>query len=59
LPPSNQVDSDCLIALARGNASDPMACRSYIALTLDVEVTQMTYSMTLTGLWRPLHDLSG
>lgn len=51
LPPSNQVDSDCLIALAHGNASDPMACRSYIALTLDVEVTQMTYSMTLTGLW--------
>jgi hypothetical protein len=51
LPPSNQVDSDCLIALARGKTSDPMACRSYIALSLDVEVDQMTYLMGLTGLW--------
>ena len=51
LPPSNQVDSDCLIALARGKASDPRACRSYIALSLDVEVGPMTYLMTLTGLW--------
>ncbi len=51
LPPSNQVDSDCLIALARGKTSDPMACRSYIALSLDLEVGAMTYLMTLTGLW--------
>lgn len=51
LPPSNQVDSDCLIALARGKASDPMACPSYVALSLDVEVGPMTYLMTLTGLW--------
>jgi len=51
LPPSNQVDSDCLIALAHGKASDPRACRSYIALALDVEVGAMTYLMTLTGLW--------
>ena len=51
LPPSNQVDSDCLIALARGQASNPMACRSYIALALDLPVGPMTYLMTLTGLW--------
>ena len=51
LPPSDQVDSDCLIALARGNASDPTACHSYIALSLDVEVGPMSYLMTLTGLW--------
>ncbi len=51
LPPSNQVDSDCLNALARGKAADPMACRSYVALSLDVEVGPMTYLMTLTGLW--------
>jgi len=51
LPPSNEVDSDCLIALAHGKTSDPMACRSYVALALDVEVGAMTYLMTLTGLW--------
>jgi hypothetical protein len=51
LPPSNQVDSECLIALARGKTSDPMACRSYIALSLDVEVSPMTYLTTMTGLW--------
>ncbi|SPE43472.1 N-acetylmuramoyl-L-alanine amidase domain/peptidoglycan binding domain protein (fragment) [Candidatus Sulfopaludibacter sp. SbA3] len=51
LPDSTLVDSVCLAALARGNPSDPMACRSYIALALDVEVDEMTYLMTLTGLW--------
>jgi peptidoglycan hydrolase-like protein with peptidoglycan-binding domain len=51
LPPSSQVDSDCLMALAHGRTSDPMACRSYIALALDVAVGPMTYLMTLTGLW--------
>jgi len=51
LLPSNQVDSDCLIALASGKASDPRACRSYIALALDLEVGAMTYLTTLTGLW--------
>jgi hypothetical protein len=51
LPPSNQVDSNCLIALARGKSSDPMACRSYIALSLDLALDPMTYLMTLTGLW--------
>jgi hypothetical protein len=51
LPPSNQVDSACLIALAHGASSDPMACRGYIAVALDVEVGALTYLMTLTGLW--------
>jgi hypothetical protein len=51
LPPSDQVDSGCLIALAIGKASAPMACSTYIALTLDLEVGPMTYLMTLTGLW--------
>jgi peptidoglycan hydrolase-like protein with peptidoglycan-binding domain len=51
LPPSNQVDSACLLALTRGKSSDPMACRAYVALALDVAVGPMTYLMTLTGLW--------
>jgi hypothetical protein len=51
LPDSDRVDSDCLIAMAQGKPSSPMACRSYIALGLDVEVGAMTYLMTLTGLW--------
>jgi hypothetical protein len=51
LPPSNEVDSACLIALAQGKPSGPMACRGYIALALDVEVGAMTYLMTLTSLW--------
>jgi peptidoglycan hydrolase-like protein with peptidoglycan-binding domain len=51
LPTSNQVDSDCLMVMAHGKAADPMACRSYIALALDLAVGPMTYLMTLTGLW--------
>src|ERR1019366_540207 len=51
LPDSDSVDSDCLIAMAHGKPPDPMACRSYIALALDVGVGAMTYLMTLTGLW--------
>jgi hypothetical protein len=51
LPNSDRVDSDCLIATAHGTPTDPMACRSYIALGLDVEVGVMTYLMALTGLW--------
>jgi peptidoglycan hydrolase-like protein with peptidoglycan-binding domain len=48
---SDAVDTECLLAMVRATPADPMACRSYIALALDVEVGAMTYLMTLTGLW--------
>src|SRR5690349_20826554 len=51
LPDSDSVDTACLAALVRARPSDPMACRSYIALALDTELTPMTYLVTLTGLW--------
>ncbi|HWC95252.1 MAG TPA: peptidoglycan-binding domain-containing protein, partial [Candidatus Sulfopaludibacter sp.] len=51
LPDSDSVDSACLNALATAKPADPVACRSYISLGLDMEVGAMTYLMTLTGLW--------
>jgi hypothetical protein len=51
LPDSDAVDTACLAAMAQAKPADPMACRSYIALALDVEISAMTYLMTLTGLW--------
>jgi peptidoglycan hydrolase-like protein with peptidoglycan-binding domain len=51
LPDSDAVDTDCLLAMVKAKPADPLACRSYIALGLDVEVGAMTYLMTLTGLW--------
>lgn len=51
LPDSGLVDSACLIAMAQGKPTDPMASRSYIALGLNLEVSAMTYFMTLTTLF--------
>ncbi len=51
LPPNGTVDTACLAALARARHSSPVASRCYIALALDLEITPMTYLMTLTGLW--------
>jgi len=51
LSDSDQVDTDCVNALAKAQPVDPLACRSYIALALDTEVDAMTYLVTLTALW--------
>lgn len=51
LPDSDSVDAACLAAMVRARATDPMACLTYIALALNMDVSPMTYLVTLTGLW--------
>lgn len=51
LPVSQAVDDECLRAIANGKPSEPSASRSYIALTLNIPVSAITYLVTLTGLW--------
>ena len=51
LPAGNFVDAPCLQALVTRTPVLPMACRAYLALTLDLQVDEMMYLTTLTGLW--------
>lgn len=51
LPASDAVDTDCLQALVRSRADEPVASRSYLALCLDAPVSATANLMLLTGVW--------